>query len=372
MAIRGVNLGNWLVLEKWMGDSPLSAARAADDHSLIAELDERARAEALEAHYASYVTPKDFDFLLRAGITLCRVPVPYHVFGTAHHPACIHHLDNAFSWAKSRGIGLLLDLHTVPLSQNGFDNGGYVGICAWHRSPARVDLALDVLERLARRYAGHPALWGIEPLNEPASWPILFASLARYGKRGPQGWKRVRNVLRSRAIPMRQLRRFYGQFYERVRPIVGPEPQLVFHDRFDLHAWDSWSPNPADKNVWIDTHKYVCFADAHFAHHSLEEYLHMTEHMGSSIAKAARHHRIMVGEWCLANHARDLAKLDANTQRAWYRRFADAQLAAWDKGGGSCFWSLRVANKRRAGWSFEECVRRGWLDTGTPEPPQVQ
>ena len=27
--VRGVNLGNWIVLEKWMGDSPLSAAQAA-------------------------------------------------------------------------------------------------------------------------------------------------------------------------------------------------------------------------------------------------------------------------------------------------------------------------------------------------------
>ena len=35
MKIRGANLGNWLVLEKWMGASPLTSAASEDDRGLI-------------------------------------------------------------------------------------------------------------------------------------------------------------------------------------------------------------------------------------------------------------------------------------------------------------------------------------------------
>ena len=69
--------------------------------------------------------------------------------------------------AERHRIAVLLDLHTVPNSQNGRDGGGLCGVCKWHRTPEHVNLALDVLEQLARRYRNHPNLWGIEVLNEP-------------------------------------------------------------------------------------------------------------------------------------------------------------------------------------------------------------
>ena len=363
-SLAGVNLGNWLVLEKWMGGSPLAAASAEDDYGFIGELDDEERAQALEEHYRTYVTEKDFAFLAQVGVDIARIPLPYHLFGSDHHPSCVSHLDNAFCWAERYGIGLLLDLHTVPLSQNGFDNGGYAGICAWHRDNSRILYVLDVLERIASRYAHRPALWGLEPLNEPASWPVLMGSLLRHGGKGAQGLLRVRRALSSRAISLNQLKGFYKEFYDRIRPIVGSDVQLVFHDRFSLGAWDDWHPNPTDKNIWIDTHQYACFADAHLRHRDLAGYLRVVEGMGKDIDRAARFHRVMVGEWCLGNHAEELGRMNADEQRDWYRRYADAQLAAWGKGGGSCFWSLRVEGERRANWSFEECVRRGWLELG--------
>jgi glucan 1,3-beta-glucosidase len=49
------------------------------------------------------------------------------VFGD-HQPyfGCIDHLDRAFAWAERHRIAVLLDLHTVPNSQNGLDGGGPV------------------------------------------------------------------------------------------------------------------------------------------------------------------------------------------------------------------------------------------------------
>ena len=95
MKIRGANLGNWLVLEKWMGSSPLSSAWAEDDRGLIDELPVDELAAALEHHRATYITEMDFVWLAQSGIDLVRIPVPYYLFGTEHHAACVEHLDHA-------------------------------------------------------------------------------------------------------------------------------------------------------------------------------------------------------------------------------------------------------------------------------------
>ena len=131
MKLRGVNLGNWLVLEQWMGASPLSVATCEDERGLIDEMPSGELELALEMHRRSYITEKDFAWLARVGVNLVRIPVPYFIWGTANHLPCIEHLDNAFAWAERQGLKVLIDLHTVPLSQNGFDNGGYLALCAW-------------------------------------------------------------------------------------------------------------------------------------------------------------------------------------------------------------------------------------------------
>jgi hypothetical protein len=44
------------------------------------------------------------------------------------------------------------------------------------QEPEEVEFVLTVLERLAQRYGNHPALWGIEVLNEPITelkWKVM-------------------------------------------------------------------------------------------------------------------------------------------------------------------------------------------------------
>lgn len=355
MKVRGVNLGNWLVLEKWMGSSPLASAQSPDDRGLIDEFEPEALDAALQEHFRTYVTGETFAQLAKYGVNLVRIPVPYHLFGTTHHRPCVEHLDHAMDWAAEQGIGVLVDLHTVPMSQNGFDNGGYLGLCAWHKDPARIDFVLDVLLRIARRYAGHPALWGLEPLNEPASPEVLASNLVKYGHDYPE------RAAASEAIPKAVLRDFYTRFYDLVRPIVGPDVALVFHDRFRLGEWSRFMRGPNYENVWIDTHQYLCFSDAGLERHDLEEYLRLARLFSRRVGRAAKYHRVLVGEWCVGNHARGLREMDEDERRVWYRAFAKAQLDAWDKGDGACFWSLRVDAPGFENWSFEHCCRRGWI-----------
>lgn len=356
MKIRGANLGNWLVLEKWMGASPLSTAQSEDDRGLIDEFDAEDLALALERHRATYITEFDFVWMAQSGINLVRIPVPYYLFGTEHHTACAEYLDNAFEWARRWGIKVLVDLHTVPLSQNAFDNGGYMGLCAWAQDPARIDFVLDVLEKIARRYAGHDALWGIEVLNEPANEFVLNMNLKNYGKDYPE------RTERSKAIPREVLLDFYDRAYQRLRPIVGPEVALVFHDQFELESWDNLLPADQYDNVVIDTHLYMNFRDFGFQRYDAEEYQELVAQFAEQVAHAAQYHQVLVGEWCLGNHNPHKAELNADELRTFYRALADAQLDAWDQGIGGCYWSYRVDDPNRRDWDLRTCIAQGWLD----------
>ena len=108
-------------------------------------------------------------------------------------------LDRAFDWAERAGLKILIDLHTVPGSQNGFDNGGLTGVVRWHRSPRAVAYALDVLVRLARRYRDRTALFGIEVLNEPIDW--LTYAMSPSSRQAKDNFEARRKWADSNGVP---------------------------------------------------------------------------------------------------------------------------------------------------------------------------
>ena len=366
--IHGVNLGNWLVLERWMEGTeegtgkgagsdvprPFAGTDADDEYGLRKELTPDELLRRLESHRASYVTRDTFAWLAEVGCNLVRIPVPYHVFGDERHESCVAYLDAALDWAAETGIGALVDLHTVPGGQNGFDNSGVSGLCTWHLESPQVARTLEVLERLARRYAGHEALVAFEPMNEPASARIFAGSMERYGAAHPG------RVERSAPIPHHVLAQYYRLVYERIRPILGREVALVFHDQFQLGAWSRFMPADRFPNVWLDAHLYVGTITRGLHIRSLRGHLAVIGALAARIALAQRHHPVLVGEWSLAhNVGGGNARLTPERRDEVCRTLASAQLAAFDRGVGSCFWSLR--NERRATWSLERAIARGWL-----------
>lgn len=157
--INGVNLGGWLVLERWMTPGLFRASGEEDEIWLHRSTDPAELERLLRRHRDTYITEDDFRAISAHGLNLVRIPVPFFIFGDVPgHPGCVEYLDRAFDWAERAGLKVLIDLHTVPGSQNGFDNGGLTGVVRWHTTPRQVAFALDVLERLARRYRDRPAL----------------------------------------------------------------------------------------------------------------------------------------------------------------------------------------------------------------------
>ena len=153
MYIKGVKLGNWLVLEKWMSPGLFAGTTAEDEYYLPTQLPREVYEARIKTHRAEYITERDFTRIKAMGMNTVRIPVPYFIFGDREpFIGCVEELDCAFNWAERYGLKILIDLHTAPDSQNGFDNGGISGVCKWSQEPEEVEFELTVLERLAQRY----------------------------------------------------------------------------------------------------------------------------------------------------------------------------------------------------------------------------
>lgn len=288
--IRGINFGNWLVLEKWISPDAFGDSPEEDETWLARTLPPEELQERMTRHRTSYITEEDFRLVAQHGYNLVRLPVPYFVFGDRPpFLGCVDCLDNAFTWAERYGLQILLDLHTVPSGQNGYDNGGLVGVCKWHKDPGEVNFALSVLERLARRYGTRPGLYGIEVLNEPISF-LVYRTSGTTGKA-----KDKQEAKGSRHVPLSFLKEFYRRAYRTLRAVLPADKVIVFHDGFRLSRWKDFFRREGMENVLLDTHIYL-FAMEYFLPVSFpwiyRLYVALEKH---KIEKAARWTPVVVG-----------------------------------------------------------------------------
>ena len=274
MQIKGVNFGGWLVLEKWIAPELFAGTDAEDEYHLARALPEAEYKERMTQHRRAFIREEDFRFLAEHGINTIRIPVPYYIFGDRKpYIGCIDELDFAFDTAEKYGLKILIDLHMVPGSQNGFDNGGICGVCKWSEMPEEVEFCLQLLEKLAIRYGQRNGLWGIQPLNEPITDALT----------GDIPWEQVwiRNVYPPKSseeeagsapIKMTFLRDFYQKAHALVTPHMGDGKVFVIHDAFRTVLWKDFMQDEQYRNVVLDTHFYFGSVEAGGCPKALEAY----------------------------------------------------------------------------------------------------
>ena len=81
MKVKGVNLGNWLVLEKWMSPSLFEGTTAEDEYYLPTQLSREVYEARIKIHRSEYITERDFTRIKSMGMDAVRIPVPYFIFG---------------------------------------------------------------------------------------------------------------------------------------------------------------------------------------------------------------------------------------------------------------------------------------------------
>lgn len=355
MKIRGVNLGNWLVLEKWMHPELFAGVKAEDETDLSERLPRPELKERLKAHRDAYITQNDFYRIAAMGLNVVRLPVPHFVFDDcAPYVGCIGYVDRAFEYAEKAGIQILIDLHTAPDSQNGFDNGGICGVCKWHTKPENIERTLDVLERLAVRYKDRSALFGIQLLNEPASEEVFKISMERYQPSDPERAKG------SSFIPTETLKDFYLKGYDLLRRHLDEDKAIVFHDGFRLKEWDGFMQGAQYRNILFDTHIYLGMG-MEGEPDSLSKIAEQLEDYGRQLKQMRRNFPIVIGEWSLMNAIPGIMQLPPAQKKLVYRTIADLQQFTWESAAdGWIFWSWKLLADV-PGWSLCDCVLHDWF-----------
>lgn len=262
--IKGVNLGGWLVLEKWMDERPFKNTYAEDETWLARELSHDELKARLTKHRDTFITEKDFKIISgKYGLNTVRIPVPYFIFGDREpFIGCIEYLDKAFDWADKYGLKIIIDLHTAPLGQNGYDNGGILGVCKFHTNPEEVAFVISVLKRLAKRYGRRKALFGIEVLNEPIG-KLAFATSPTKGSA-----KDKKEAHGSEGIPVSFLKQFYIDGYKAIREYLPLSKAVIFHDSFRLDVWRDFFVRNNMKNVYLDAHFYLSAMEGFIPFHN--------------------------------------------------------------------------------------------------------
>ena len=385
MNIKGVNLGNWLVLEKWMSPALFQGTTAEDEYYLPTQLSPEVYEARIKIHRSEYITERDFVTIKRMGMESVRIPVPYFIFGDRKpFIGCIEELDKAFNWAEKYGLTILIDLHSVPLSQNGFDNGGISGVCKWAQNPDEVEFTLGVLERLAKRYGNRKGLFGIQPLNEPVTenmWETMDVQ-NRYAPVDPELAKG------SAPITMKFLRQFYLDAYDRISAYMPKDKYVVIHDGFELMAWKDFMQEEKYSNVILDTHQYLMVAEARGCSQTVEGYLkYIKEELQPQITEMEKYFPVICGEWCLFNslacgcdtkggqsvlngvEGSRQESLSPEEKKEIYETLAKAQLELWEKGSGYFYWSYKLLTDTVNtpgwigwdSWDLGRCYDFGWF-----------
>lgn len=360
--IRGVNLGGWLVLEKWMNESLFSGTAADDETYLCVELGPGAARHRLTVHRNEFITERDFEEIARNGFNAVRIPVPFFLFeDVGPYIHCYEYLDKAFDWAEKYGLSVLVDLHTAPGGHNGTDNSGICGICTWSTSQKNVDYTVNMLEQVARRYGKRAALWGISVLNEP------MCSDTNAGQ-----YLNIRNLMQA-YHPVNQelaksntnyslafLRKFYQDAYAAIRKHTGTK--VVFCDAFELDIWDDFLKE--FENVVLDTHNYLMTMDLmYFSERNAEVYAGYLRKLGQRVNAAAKRVPLIVGEWNAQNRADGLTDMTAEEKRQLYRTVSDEFQAGMSDTLGWFYWSWKVHMEGPDAVIDDACraVRNGYL-----------
>lgn len=319
--LRGVNLGGWLVLEKWIAPSLFEGIDAADEYTFMQTPGSK---EKLKAHRETFIVEEDFRWIAENGLNAVRIPVGYWLpGGDEPYASGVKHLDWAIEMAEKYSLKVLIDLHGAKGSQNGNDHSGRIGAANWYKNASFRHVTIEVLVQLAERYKASPAVWGIELLNEP--------------KLG------VREYF--------TLRKFYKEAYSRVSQAARPGTHIVFSDGFLPRLFSGALQSLPDYPTAMDVHWYQSGSV------DIERYFKRVQARPGEIDRLQRRQPVIIGEWSGMLSHQALAGVPKEERAMLETRHIELQLQAYATAAGWFYWTYKT--EAQGVWNFRWLVESG-------------
>ena len=250
VTLKGVNLGNWLMLEFWMmGQS----TKAIDDQcTLEAVLDRRfgfaERQRLLQLHRDHWITDRDWDQIPRFGLNVVRLPFIWSLIEDETKPGTLRadawkYLDAAIAHAEARGLYVILDMHGAVGNQGWEHHGGCAGKNLYWSTPEFQKRTTWLWQQIAERYKNRSSVAGYSILNEP--WGAKEEEMARVMK---QLYRDIRAVDQNHVI-------IFPGHVGSIDAYGDPSKEGMTNYAFEMHfypghfGWDK--PSAAVHQKWL-------------------------------------------------------------------------------------------------------------------------
>ncbi|KAK7685459.1 hypothetical protein QCA50_011322 [Cerrena zonata] len=359
---RGVNLGSWFVLERWIADAPFRFAKEPAQSDLDVARGSYAK-EVLERHWDSWISEPDWEWIARRGINTVRIPIGYyHLCGV--DPTVIQGTDfadhlrifegawnrvtNALTTASRYGLGVLIDLHAAPGKQNRDSHSGTSAKDPQFFTKTNMkhttQVLITLLEQLTQFAQSHNPplsnLVGIELINEPQP---------------------------DNNHPM--LERWYVETSSALRRI-NPHIPIYIGDSWMTDQYAAFIERQSGDLPFfvLDHHLYRCFTESD-ANTSVEQHIAHLSDPNSNTAQILRRvsqklsaqsvgGALVIGEWSGALNPGSLQGIGNDIEAR--RNFVGVQLTLYEEHcAGWYFWTYKKEHPGDKGWSLTDAVSAG-------------
>ncbi|CDZ98740.1 glycoside hydrolase [Phaffia rhodozyma] len=348
---QSVNLGSWFAQEAWMNPSlfacasgnksaELDVATGFDGNTMSAQY-------TLERHWDEWITEDDFAHLQKIGINTVRLPIGYWSLGPDYvkntpfekvssvYANSWPRVVRSINWAAKYGLGVLVDMHGAPGSQNGQAHSGLAdGVIGFFDSKDDQDSTICALTFLTEQLVNVTNVVGIQILNEPSNDGRL-----------PDFYTRALDELRK------------------ISPAASSFPFYI-HDAFDLPKFADFVAKRPDFVV-VDHHQYFVFApqDPNESTTDLTGKIKNTLSTSLNTASLSTRNNMIIGEWSAALSQASLAK-ETNPVGA-RQAYTTGQMATYaNTSAGWAFWSYKTENcDTDQDWCFKNAVGKSLPST---------
>ncbi|VEU20835.1 DEKNAAC101664 [Brettanomyces naardenensis] len=369
--VYGVSLGGWLITEPYITpslyraaitDNETDAQIPVDEYHYCKKLGTSECYNRLHEHWDTFINGSDFKKIKEWGLNTVRLPIGYWAFARLKNDTfCFgqeEYLEKAIEWCRENNLHMLLDLHGMPGSQNGFDNSGLRDQVNWLNVTTNFNLGFEVLNYIQNKY-GQPEYYdvisGIENVNEPL---------------GPK-------------INMSRLKNFDRDSYAQMRS-VGSDNYFTFHDAFmNATYWnnvfqsghnisENATYSASIYNILIDHHRYEVFSTGQLLL-NISGHIDSLKDFTSGIVNDEKIPVKVIGEWSAAlsdcatwlngvgrgsryegqysssqvvgkcSYSNDYSKMTSQN-RTDTRKLVEAQLDLYNETNGFIFWCYKTEN----------------------------
>jgi len=313
-ALRGINLGGWLVAERWMTPTLFKGVTGDGEIALVRELGYDTARKRLVAHRDSFITEKDFTWISEQGFDLVRLPVGYWLFAkTDDFIDGEVYLERAFEWAKRHKLSIVLDFHGLQGSQNGYHHSGQVGKVKLYRSRNR-QAALQTVQYMAKKYGQKEQLLAIELINEPKVRWFLWGLL-----------------------------RYYDAAYLVATRYLRPEAKIIVSDAFKpLRMARALARRGYGDRLVLDVHLYQVYTRRDKTLRFEERINKVENEWAELLTKLRVYQPVIVGEWSAALPAA-ASNVGAGNESEHVSAYYDAQRTCFDEQAWAhSYWSYKA------------------------------